>query len=988
MALINDRYELRREIRRGGFGVTWYAWDTRLDMPVAVKEFSDPDPAHRQKFLREARTLARFSGDRGIVNVRDYLEEDGKAYMVMEYLEGEDLSTYVDKRGKLGFEETMRLLRPVMNVLDRLHEAQMLHRDVSPDNIRLTSDGEVKLLDFGSVTNLTNENLTMTVTVKPGYAPVEQYSGSAGIGAFTDVYSMAATIYKCITGRKPMDSLARSFHDDLKRPSELGADITPEAEEVLMKGLSVRPDERYASMQALAEAFQSAEAAANAGSSTSTSDLAAAAFRDDVKAPDEGTGSGKVSSDLAAKAFADDALGGSAQGQNLAEAASSSAGKQAENADLAEDGGERGRSGKKDRRAGRKRKMSKKVLIPLILAGVVLIGAIAFFVSRGGSALPALTKEGVEYEKGDISVTFKDLTITEDEIRFVERLEEVYIVYFRKCQISDEMMQKIAGWSRVSQMSFIKCTGYQSMDPLASSGVLTYLDINEEYDGVLAGDRLFTTDFPARVEHLGIYCGSLEGTTEFIRHFPGLTFLNFHVKASGADMAFLESLPRLQYLYIYDQIMDEAACAHLYGHPDLHSVGLNDTSLASLGWAEECAGLYQLEADNSLVTDLSPLADHTSLTFLSLNGAPLSDLTPLAGCSSLYNLSLNNTEVESLAGLEGHDKLQSLYVHRCHLTDLSPLAGCDLHNLDIAWNKVTTLTPISGAVNMGNLNVTGNELTDLAGCEDMIKLTYLRAPRNHLKDISAIRNSTTMKLLMLSKNEITDISALGNDFLDLESLDLSDNQVADIGALAKCSKLKVFAADNNKITSVQGLAGKPELYAVFISNNSVSDLNPLRDGMNTLSYLDIGNNAVSDVSFLKDLSVKRVWLLMENNQISDISMLPQLLNYRQLILYGNPITDVSVLAGMENSTGGPEFYISYQEGMDYASLGSGPFYSAVIVDTPSDKKAGVLKEFKGEGWHEPTFMTKEEADDAMAAHRAEIKSTVIGEEEEAEEENE
>ena len=174
MEIISDRYELRKEIRRGGFGVTWYGWDKSLDMPVAIKEFSDPDPDHRSKFLREARTLAQFSGCRGIVNVRDFLQTQDKVYMVMEYLDGEDLSTYVDKKGRLSFAETMRLLNPVMDVLMKLHAADMLHRDVSPDNIRLTGDGEVKLLDFGSAASMTSENLTRTITVKPGYAPIEQ----------------------------------------------------------------------------------------------------------------------------------------------------------------------------------------------------------------------------------------------------------------------------------------------------------------------------------------------------------------------------------------------------------------------------------------------------------------------------------------------------------------------------------------------------------------------------------------------------------------------------------------------------------------------------------------------------------------------------------------------------------------------------------------------------------------------------------------------
>ena len=283
MEIINGRYELRSEIRRGGFGVTWYGWDKNLDMPVAVKEFSDPDPENRSKFLREARTLAQFSGCRGIVNVRDFLETQDKVYMVMEYLDGEDLSTYVDKKGRLSFEETMRLLTPVMDVLGKLHKANMLHRDVSPDNIRLTSDGEVKLLDFGSVSNMTSENLTRTVTVKPGYAPIEQYSGAAEQGPWTDVYSLCATIYKCITGRKPADSLVRSFRDEVELPSALGVQISPDEEAALMQGFSVRPEDRFSNIDAFRAALKAAKnAAAGAQEKQRIEDLAAQAFSDEA----------------------------------------------------------------------------------------------------------------------------------------------------------------------------------------------------------------------------------------------------------------------------------------------------------------------------------------------------------------------------------------------------------------------------------------------------------------------------------------------------------------------------------------------------------------------------------------------------------------------------------------------------------------------------------------------------------------------------------
>lgn len=1008
MELINGRYELRKEIRRGGFGVTWYAWDTNLDMPVAVKEFSDPDPEHRRKFMREARTLAKFSGSRGIVNVRDFLEADGKAYMVMEYLDGEDLSAYVDQKGRLSLKETMTLLKPVMNVLSGLHAVGVLHRDVSPDNIRITGEGEVKLLDFGSVANLTNETLTRTVTVKPGYAPIEQYSGAAEQGPRTDLYSLCATIYKCITGRKPVDSLVRSFRDELARPSELGVKIRPEEEAVLMKGLSVKPDERYDSIAAFEEAMD----LASGGSPKLTqkrgaSELAGAAFMDKTEtAPASDEPAAKGAKSLAERAFSDEKEPGEQEKtlelkeepaiESVPEKVwekpaqkmpSAQRGQEAqrEQATVREPVRQASPGEAGNKRAGKK-KGKGKFLIPLLLAGALIIAAVIFGTGGGDTPIiPAGTPSGVDYKSGDAYVTFRDRTITDTEINFVEKTEEIYMVTFNECQISDEMMKSIAGWTHVKSLRFDQCGGYSSLDPLAAVPALEKMELWEALDGALAGDELITTDFPETMSGLTIYCDHIDGTTNFMNHFPGLTSLSFSVKEDGCDISFLDNMPKLQYLNIYNQTIDEAECSHLYGHPDLNTVRISEGSLASLGWAEECANIYTIEAEDSLITDLSPLADHEKLTFLMISGAPVSDLTPLTNCKELYELKVDRSKVTSLAGLEGHEKLSSLNIANCQVSDLSPVSDANLTSLNASDNKITTLKPLSGCTNLTTLNVNRNELRDLDGCQDLIKLTYVRAAANHISDISGIKNCSVIKQLQLSKNEISDISALSNDFLDLEILDISDNKIFDISALSGCAALTAIAADNNQISSIQGLAGKENLYAVFISNNNVMDIGALADSMGVLSYLDIGNNSVSNVSILRDLSVQRVWLLMENNNISDLSFLPPLLKYQKMVFYGNPITDASFISAMENANFA-DFYLTYKEGLDYAAIGaSAVSNSTTLVDVPSDKKAAVLKQFKeGSSWKEPVFETAEEADAEMFDYRAEIKSTVIGDQEETE----
>lgn len=952
--LINDRYELREEIRRGGFGVTWYAWDTNLDMPVAIKEFSDPDPEHRRKFIREARSLAKVSGSRGIVNVRDYLEFDGRAYMVMEYLDGEDLSARIDRTGRLSLDETWQLLLPVMSVLTKLHKADMIHRDVSPDNIRITGDGEVKLLDFGSVSNLTSEHLTRTVTVKPGYAPIEQYSGAAEQGPWTDEYSLCATIYKCITGRKPVDSLVRSFHDELERPSALGVKISREEEEVLMKGLSVNPRERYGSIDDLVNAMESAGSRSQHSSSvrSSVEDLAAKAFSDEAQTSKEEP---ETTMRLA-------------QSQNIAQTAQS---------------------------ARQPRRKKNKFIIPCILAVALVLGVAGFAIFSGGSGnggngggggvlpIPITTgsAEGIEYKSGESYAFVRDTTINDAHIDFIRKNDAITSVYFDSCSIPDEMISRMAEWTKVEKIEFDDCEGFTSLDPLAGMAALKTINIHLIWgeDNVFAGDQFFTADFPETMTSFYIICDTLEGTTGFLRHFPGVSTLSLNVENGLDDYSFLDSMPNLQYLYLNHMSMDEEACSHLGGHKELSSVQLDDGSLASLEWAKDCPKIRYIIAQDCPITDLSPLAGNESLYQLSLPGSQVSDLTPLASCPKLGSLNVSRSQVSSLEGLENAQELSTLNISRCGVSDLTPLSGCpNLRELYADHNKITSLSAISKCDKMLLIDVSRNELTTLDGCQDMIKLTSLKAVGNHIADISGIRNSTLLSALMLSENEITDISALSNNFVDLKVLDVSNNQISDISALAGCASLEAFAADNNRLMSVSALADKHSLYGVFLSNNELSDITPLRSSMDNLSYLDIGSNSVRDISFLNSLSVKRVWLLMENNNISDISMLPAKLNYQKLVFYGNPIQDVSVISEMQDA-GAADFYVSYHDNIDYSALGASPVSDEVsLVDVPSEKKASVLKQFKENTFWEPAFKSSEEADEEIAAFRAEIRKQIIG----------
>lgn len=229
--VLNNRFLIGNSIGEGGFGITYIGRDLNLDMIVAVKELypkgfvnrnnlvsnrveangktnTEYFDKSRKKLIREAKVLAKFSGAKSIVDVRDYFEENNTGYIVMEYIRGETLKNYITKYGVFSPDELISKMMPLFYTLEKVHNYGLIHRDISPDNIMIVNDGSVKLMDFGATRdiNFLTEQ-TLSVMLKPGYAPEEQYRPQGIQGPWTDIYALCATIYKCLTGITPDDSL-------------------------------------------------------------------------------------------------------------------------------------------------------------------------------------------------------------------------------------------------------------------------------------------------------------------------------------------------------------------------------------------------------------------------------------------------------------------------------------------------------------------------------------------------------------------------------------------------------------------------------------------------------------------------------------------------------------------------------------------------------------------------------------------------------------
>jgi len=280
--ILNGKYLLGKVLGQGGFGITYIGWDLNLDIKVAVKEFypsgfvtreatgigtSTVQPftgsegdfflKGREKFIGEAKMLAKFFSLPGIVAVKDFFHENGTAYISMEYIDGQTLKSYLGMMGgKLPVTQVFDMMKPVMSSLAEIHGGGLIHRDISPDNIMINKEGYMKLLDFGAAREFADSgNKSLSIMLKPGFAPEEQYRSKGVQGPWTDVYALSATIYKCITGVTPDESPERIRMDDVKPPSALGVAIHPVQEAALMKGMAVLQENRWHSVAELYNAL-------------------------------------------------------------------------------------------------------------------------------------------------------------------------------------------------------------------------------------------------------------------------------------------------------------------------------------------------------------------------------------------------------------------------------------------------------------------------------------------------------------------------------------------------------------------------------------------------------------------------------------------------------------------------------------------------------------------------------------------------------------
>lgn len=274
--LLNNRYLTGRVLGKGGFGVTYIAKDIISNEICAVKEympseystrsggtqnivpFSD-DKARfvfthgRDKFMEEAKTLLKLRNNPIVVDILDYFTQNNTAYLVMEYLDGQDLRKMArGSGGKIDPDFAKMVFVTIASSLMEIHRMNILHRDLSPENIIVTSNGRIKLIDFGAARNfVSTQNKGMSILLKPGFAPPEQYNAKGTQGPWTDVYALCATFYTLVSGKPLVDALFRYRGEQQPSLASLGCPVTKKTSDVIERGMELDIKRRYKNFKEL-----------------------------------------------------------------------------------------------------------------------------------------------------------------------------------------------------------------------------------------------------------------------------------------------------------------------------------------------------------------------------------------------------------------------------------------------------------------------------------------------------------------------------------------------------------------------------------------------------------------------------------------------------------------------------------------------------------------------------------------------------------------
>ena len=815
--VLHEKYLVGQVIGQGGFGITYIGRDLTLDMRVAIKEYYPVNYVVRNnavangidftqpqnygqfergidRFLTEARTLAKFYQEPGIVGVRDFFRENKTAYIVMDYLDGITLKDYLDLHGKIPASVIIPMMYPVMDSLAKIHELHHIHRDISPDNIMVLKNGTLVLVDFGASKDVDGSH-SLSVVLKPHYAPEEQYRTKGKQGAWTDIYALAATIYHCITGEAPDESIQRLYEDELQSPLELGVELSHAENEALMTALNVHQEDRFQSMESFKLALMGKKSSGEEIRSFVVDHEKHTIDEEELKKRPRRSGTPTVEDpkqdkidDSAEKAAAEKARKEKLEREMAEKAAEKAAMKLVEKAakkaerDAARRAFTEKLAAKQAARAKRKaekaaekqqkkaenfdpQKSAKKAKNRRIMGKLAITFLIIIAVIGAAYGIYSLTNVkicGQNYSAGEEYISLINKTLTNEDIEAISRLKKLNYLSLDNCDLS--AFNGIGTMKNLNTLTILECSGLDSIDFIRKMPALQMLTID--------GSDLSGADMQPITEHIA---------------FGALKLTN----CSLSDASFLEGMD--------------------------HVVGLD------------------LSGNKIAEIDLSSLK---AVGILNINNNPIEELVLPPSLSEFY---ADNTGISNMRMLKDLDMLSILSLRNNGIDDISALANlAEIKHLYLDGNSIADISAVSGLTKLETLAMNGNNVENLHALHALIYLREIRFGRNQLQDISGLENCTRLATVQLDGNGLSDVSVLGKSAKYIERLYLADNHISDISFLADAEKLIFLDADNNEIADMSWLdsADTESIRGLSLSGNKIAH-----------SYYNLPNLQYFDLSY-------------------------------------------------------------------------------------------------------------------------------------------
>lgn len=836
--VLDNRYVLGKTLGQGGFGITYQAYDLRMGNTVAVKEYFPTSLVGRDSsvssnvtvnavkgtrareeytsglrhFLFEARRQARLAHSPGVVSVTDFFEANNTAYYIMEFVDGSTLVRYLEK--PLPMDQVLPLLEPIADSLMSIHEAGLIHRDISPDNIMCARNGQRKLLDFGASHSFTEEESTTgNATLKHGFAPPEQYGSSSMQGPWTDVYAFAATVYWCLTGKIPQDSMDRSIGGDrLRPPSELGAVINPDTEAVLMRAMALPVTARYQDM----DTFWSKLKRAMFNSSQQRTRQTGAAFSD----PD-----GKTM--VVPKFSHHDTEGMEAP----------------EHTKIPEPSMERPvGSGKK-----------KNTAFPVS--------------ARSLSFAPV---EEDEDDDMKIAEPIHARPVEKPAVSHEEQEQPDITLYQPRrskssglgVPLTEEPPEEPPAVSEPPQSK------PEPPQPVPVSEQFTRRPDNRLLIALLLVIAILVVAFGYTLTHPpGPVPGDTSQQEPATLEIGGETYpidtIELHLMGSGSYVPL--NRKGVEYIRLdYLAASDWRSICRLTKLQRLSLVGL---SLSDLSGIEALTELEILDVSGNDLTTLEPLAQCRNLNELYAADNRLSD------CPAFHNLiylDLAGNQLTEVSWLAECPRLTTVYLQKNGISDLEPLSKLKaLTTLDIAHNRINGLSALNGLEGLHLLYVDGNRISAEQLTAFHKKLPDCALDVDVLTDIPSQVQigkrtySTTLTTLKLSSSGLVDEDIKNLKYMiHLTELDLSGNNISDVTPLSHLYGLTNLDLSHNKIEDVSCLTDLYQLNALYLSSNRLTELSHVGK-LTQLETLAIGNNAYQDISPLSALTEMRTLIMCD-----------------------------------------------------------------------------------------------------------------------------